>query len=669
MRRYTQANQPIQVVTPLGEDELLLQRFSGTEGISRLFQFELEMYSEDHSLPFDAIVGKGATIKVVTSDGSERYINGVISSFTQGGTSALAERSVSFANYRATLVPWLWLLTRTTDCRIFQDEKATDIIRKIFNEYEFRDFEMRLHNEPPKREYCVQYRETDFNFVSRLLEEEGICYFFEHHEDRHTLVLSDHPSEFQPCPQQPIARYSLDETSLLDEDVVTAWDIAQEVRPGRYESTDFNFERPSLSLAAGVDGRGSRRLEIYEYPGDYFDRKRGEQLVRIRMQELETSLVTIRGESTCRAFTTGQRFELSGHYRRDFNKAYLLTSLRHEADVGASYRSAEGASGGATYRNTLECIPATTHYRPPRVTPVPVVRGSQTAIVVCPPGEELHPDAYGRVRVRFHWDREARREQRNEGSSCWIRTSQPWAGKNWGTVAIPRVDQEVIVDFLEGDPDRPIITGRVYNGDQMPPYELPGGGHVMGFRSNSTKGGGGFNEVAIHDGKNDEKVVIHAQKNMYTTVGNDDEQTVINDRTIEVKGKQAETVKGNMTTTVTEGDQSNSVAAGKQSNSVKGDMATIVISGNQSNVVQAGNQSNVVQAGNQSNAVQAGSQSNEVKGPITITSTSDQILIEAATTIVLRVGSSVLQMDQAGNITLQGVQVTVVGSSRIDLNP
>lgn len=651
MRRYTQANQPIQVSTPLGEDELLLQRFSGTEGLSRLFQFELEMYSEDHSLPFDAIVGKGATVKVVTSDGAERYINGVISSFTQGATSALAEQSVSFANYRATLVPWLWLLTRTTDCRIFQDRKATDIIRKIFHEYGFRDFEMRLHTDPPKRDYCVQYRETDFNFVSRLMEEEGICYFFEHSEDKHTLVLADDPSEFKPSPHQPAARYSLDETSLLEEDVVTAWDVAQEVRPGRYESTDFNFEEPSASLAAGVNGRGARVYEIYEYPGDYYKRDRGEQLVRIRMQEQETPLVTIRGESTCRAFTSGQRFDLRGHYRRDLNKAYLLTSLRHVADVGASYRSAEGADLGATYRNSFECVPATTHYRPPRDTPAPVVRGSQTAIVVGRPGDEIHTDSYGRVKVRFHWDREARREQRNEDSSCWIRTSQPWAGQNWGTVAIPRVGQEVIVDFLEGDPDRPIITGRVYNGEQMPPYDLPDGGHIMGFRSNSTKGGGGFNELSIHDGKSDEKIVIHAQKNMYTTVEHDDEQTVINDRTIAVNGKQSETIKGNMTTTVTEGDQSNSVVAGKQSNTVKGDMTTVVTSGNQSNEVQAG------------------SQSNEVKGPITIASTSAHIRIEAAEAIVLRVGASVLQMDKAGNITLQGVQVTVVGSSRIDLNP
>jgi type VI secretion system secreted protein VgrG len=648
MKMYTQDDQPIQILTPLGKDELLLRSFSGTEAISRLFHFELEMYSENHAIAFDSLVGKQATIKIVLSDGSERYINGLINTFSQGGTSAQSEATASFATYRVTLVPWFWMLTRTSDCRIFQDKNVPDIIRKIFQEYKFQDFQMRLHGSFEKRDYCVQYRESDFNFISRLMEEEGICYFFEHTEDKHVMVLANHSSEFKACPDQPRARYNLDEGSLLDEDVITDWTIGQEVRPGKYEMTDYNFEQPALTLTASVTGRDARRFEIYEYPGEYLNRRRGEQLVSIRMQEQETSLIKVVGSSTCRGFCAGTKFELSEHYRPDLNKSYVLTSVSHAADVGTSYRSARGASRGASYSNQVECIPSTTPFRPPRITPTPLIHGSQTAIVVGRPGDEIYTDQHGRVKVQFHWDREGKR---NEESSCWIRVSQPWAGKNWGTVAIPRIGQEVIVDFLEGDPDRPIITGRVYNGQQIPPYGLPAGAHVMGFRSNSTKGGGGYNEISIHDGKSDEKVVIHAQKNMYTTVENDDEQTVMNDRTIKVNGKQSETIKGNMTTAVTEGDQSNEVVTGQQSNTVKGNMLTIV------------------KSGDQSNEVQSGTQNNEVKGMIRISSTSDQIYVEASTAITLRVGSSELQMDKSGNITLTGVQVTIVGSSRIDLNP
>jgi type VI secretion system secreted protein VgrG len=618
MKTYTQDDQPIQLITPLGKDELLLQRFSGTEAISRLFHFELWCYSENHSIPFDALVGQPATIKVALPDGTERYISGVVNTFTQGGTSALSDSTNAFATYRLTFVPWLWLLTRTTNCRIFQEKDVRRIIREVFEKHKFRDFQMRLHGAFEKREYCVQYCESDFNFVSRLMEEEGIFYFFEHAEGKHTLVLANHPGEFKQCGHQPTARYNLDEGSLLGEDIITEWTVSQEVRPGKYKSKDFNFEQPTRPLTASAAGRDARQFEVYEYPGDYMNSRHGEQLARIRMQEQEVSLIRVNGTSTCRGFSSGTKFDLKDHYRPDLNKSYVLTSVTHAADVGTSYRSSRGAGQGASYGNELECIPDTTHFRPPRLTPAPLVHGSQTAIVVGVKGDEITTDNYGRVKVKFHWDRDAGAD---EGSSCWIRVSQPWAGKGWGTVAIPRIGQEVIVDFLEGDPDRPIITGRVYNADQTPPFDLPAGQHIMGFRSDSTKGGGGYNEITIHDGKSDEKIVIFAQKNMNTTVGHDDEQTVVNDRTIKVNGKQAETVKNDMSTTVT--------------------------------------------SGNQSNSVEAGYHHSEAQGEVVIKSKGDQVYIEASTQITLKVGASSLRMNQSGVIELSGTDIKIVSTGPV----
>ncbi|HYO62031.1 MAG TPA: type VI secretion system tip protein TssI/VgrG, partial [Pyrinomonadaceae bacterium] len=443
---YTQDYRMIQVATPLGKDVLLLQGFRGQEGISELFRFELTMHSENRAIALDSLVGKNVSVKIVHDNGKERHVHGIVSSFTQGGSSP------NFAHYHATVVPWLWLLTRTTDCRIFQNMSVPDIIQKIFQERNFTDFKNKLHGSYKPREYCVQYRESGFNFVSRLMQEEGIFYFFQHEADKHTLVLADDLNEFKPCPDQPAARYESAAGSGLTQQVVTDWSIGQEVRPGKYSVTDFNFEKPTLDLTSSVDGSDALKFEIYDYPGEYATKDEGERLVGLRMQEEDTPRVVVSGASTCRGFTSGYRFDLQGHYRRDLNKAYVLTSVHHAADAGSNY-DPSGQDVSLSYVNHFQCIPHTTHFRPRRTAPVPVVHGTQTAIVVGPPGEEIYVDKYGRVKVQFHWDREGKNDDK---SSCWIRVSQNWAGKRWGAMFIPRIGQEVIVDFIEGDPDRPI---------------------------------------------------------------------------------------------------------------------------------------------------------------------------------------------------------------------
>jgi type VI secretion system secreted protein VgrG len=528
----TQARRLIAVTTPLGEDELLLEGFSGQEAISSLFQFTLYLLSDNLSISFDAVVGKPATIHILKDDGSQRPINGIISHFSQGSMEA------GFSRYHATVVPWLWNLTRTIDCRIFQNKTIPDIIQQIFRDLGYSDFKLMLTRNYQPRTYCVQYRETDFNFVTRLMEEEGIFYFFEHSASQHILILGDSPSAHQSCPGQMRAPYS-PAGGPQQSDAVTGWLWEQGVRPAQYALTDFNFETPSTDLAVNVStlvtaGRNNR-LEIYDYPGRYRKRSEGERYVKLRMEEQETPHTQIHGAGDCRAFVPGYVFQLTDHFRGDFNRSYLLTEVRHEARSNI-----RGGSYEASYSNTFTCILKEVPFRPPCVTRKPFVQGVQTATVVGPKGEEIWTDKYGRVKVQFHWDREGKRD---ENSSCWVRVAQNWAGKRWGVIFIPRIGQEVIVDFLEGDPDQPIITGRVYNAEEMPPYELPREQTKSTIKSNSSKGGGGFNEVRFEDAKGKEQLFIHAERDMDIRVKNDRREWIGKDRHLIVKGHQRELVE------------------------------------------------------------------------------------------------------------------------------
>lgn len=543
MGEYTQADRLIRIETVLGKDALLLQSFKGQERLSGLFHFDLYMHSENRSITFESIVGKRATVIITLPDRNERYINGVISSFSQAGSTPLEGGSNAkiFAHYSATLVPHLWMLTQTNDCRIFQDKTVPDIIAAIFQEHKL-DFSNRLRGQFTPREYCVQYRESDFNFVSRLMEEEGIFYFFEHKSDKHTLVLANDSDEFNPAPHIGQVSYK----SLIGEaqhkDVITEWSFGQEVRPGRYAINDFNFKQALLDLTSSVAGTDERKLEIYNYPGEYTTRDEGERLVGIRMQEQESPQKVALGSSTCRGFIAGYRFKLNDHYRRDFNKDYVIVSNHISSDQGTNYRTTPSeAAESLEYSNRIECIPHPTPYRPARITRIPFVQGPQTAFVVGPPGEEIYVDQYGRVKVQFHWDREGKY---NDKSSCWIRVSQSWAGKRWGTVFIPRVGQEVIVDFLEGDADRPIITGCVYNNNTMPPYELPAEKTRSTIKTDSSKGGGGFNEIRFEDKKGSEQLFLHGEKDFDLRVKEDAREFIGSDRHLIVKSDQKERVEG-----------------------------------------------------------------------------------------------------------------------------
>lgn len=537
---FTQDNRNIAIDTPLGPDMLMLRGFSGTEGISMPFSYELDLVSEK-PIPFADIIGKNVTITLLLADDELRYFNGIISRFAINREGS--ERDL--INYTATMVPWFWLLSRTSDSRIFQNLSIPDIVEQIFMDQGFSDYKLALQDSYEPREYCVQYRETDMNFVSRLLEQEGIFYFFEHEDGKHTLNIADSPDANLPCPNQKTARYHvLSGGERPDEDVVTGFDPVQEIRIGMTTLSDFNFTIPNTDMKVSADsilnlGPGER--ELYDYPAEFVTRSEGEKLVIKRMQSEEVKITTIHGESVCRAFASGYRFEIEELVDLDDYdaKSYVLTTVTHEASepVGAS-----GNGGGYTYANGFTCIPHEVPFRPAFSTPKPMIGGVQTAIVVGPSGEEIYTDEYGRVKVQFHWDREGKND---ENSSCWIRVSQVWAGAGWGAMYIPRIGHEVIVDFIEGDPDRPIITGRVYQANNMPPYPLPGEKTKSTIKSDSSLGGGGSNEFRFEDKKGSEEIYLHGQKDWTIAIENDKNQTIGHDETLSVGNDRTKTVGNN----------------------------------------------------------------------------------------------------------------------------
>lgn len=524
---YTQDKRLISIHTPLGADVLLLQSFNALEGISRLFQFSAEFLSENHSIAFKDIIGKQVTISLQLFSDEKRYWNGFVSRFSSTG------RDDRFSRYHAEIVPWTWFLTRTADCQIFQQKTIPEIIKKVFQDHGFQDFQDRTQATYPQREYVVQYRETAFNFISRLMEECGIFYFFEHDENSHKLIFADKPQVHKNCPVQYKVRFDYNPgTSHVNEDLVHTWGAVQELEPGKYALNDYNFQTPNTSLLANVhtvdEIGGNTKYEIYDYPGIHTKKGEGDTLAKIRMEEEEAIHYIISGSGNSRTFASGCKFHLDEHSRADQNGDYLLTKITHYASVGDSYF---GSGGGSQeiYTNHFTCIPFSIPFRPQRVTPKPIVQGPQTAVVVGPSGEEIYPDKYGRVKVQFFWDRLGKKD---ENSSCWIRVSQPWAGKNWGSIFLPRIRQEVIVEFLEGDPDRPIITGRVYNDEQMPPYTLPDNMTQSGFKTRSSPNGGSgnFNEIRFEDKKGSELLRIHAELNKTESVEADSREYVGHDR-------------------------------------------------------------------------------------------------------------------------------------------
>ncbi|NOX76546.1 MAG: type VI secretion system tip protein VgrG [Gammaproteobacteria bacterium] len=505
----------ISLTTPVDEDVLRFHGMTAREEMGRLFEYQLKLQGTDMDLSLDDILGQPVTVHLALENAkATRHFNGIVTHFSQTGVHG---RLVS---YTATLRPWLWLLTRTSDCRIFQEKSVPDIIQQVFRDLGFTDFENELSAEYRTWEYCVQYRETDFNFVSRLMEQEGIYYYFKHTKDKHTLVLADAISSHGNFPDyEDIPYFPPDSRARREREHIYNWSISKTVQPGGYALTDFDFKKPRADLKSKYSVTRQHEYsdyEIYDYPGEYQTSADGTNYVSTRLDELQAQHERARAQATARTLATGYLFKLAGYPRTDQNREYLIVSASYDMEV-TSFES--GEDGEEHFDCNIVAMDSQQNFRSQRTTPKPAIQGPQTAIVVGKAGEEIWTDKYGRVKVQFHWDREGKAD---ENSSCWIRVSSVWAGKKWGAMHIPRIGQEVIVEFLEGDPDRPIITGRVYNDDNKPPYTLPDEKTKSTIKSNTSKGGGSANELLMEDLEGKTQVVL---SNAYGHKITEDEDT------------------------------------------------------------------------------------------------------------------------------------------------
>lgn len=523
MPTLTQETRLLQIATTLGDNKLIVRSLKGREAISEPFCFDVELASEDFNIDPATAIATPASLAIDTGTDTPRIINGVINQFV------LLPTQDRYALYRARLVPWLWFLTRTTDCCIYQNLSVLEIVEAVFGKYGLTNFSSKTQRQYSPREYCVQYRETAFQFVSRLLEEEGIFYFFEHDMNKHTLVLGDAAQANSPCPANSTVSFepSTGRGFARSEGLIGDWVRRLNVRSKQWAQTDFDFTKPAFHLTSTqptVSPLKIPEFERFDYPGRFATTDGAESLTRIRMEEDEANVDTITGGGDCRGFVPGFTFKVQNNFRRDQNGSFLVTSVDHYAEQGSLY--AGDTDSEERYSNTFTAIPSATTFRPLYVTPKPYIRGPQTAFVTGPSGEEIYVDKYGRVKVQFHWDRVGKY---NESSSCWIRVASSLAGKGWGSVQLPRIGQEVIVEFLEGDPDRPLITGRVYNADHTHPYPLPDNKTRSTLMTLSSPGGGGYNEFRIEDKKGSEQIFLNAQRNFDLRTKNDYFATVTNE--------------------------------------------------------------------------------------------------------------------------------------------
>ena len=622
----TQESRHVGISTPLGDDVLLFKKMVATEELGRLFSYDLQLLSEKVDISFDDIVGENVTVRLELGNNKTRYFNGYVSRFAQ------MDAEGEFARYNATVVPWLWFLTQSSDCRIFQNKTVPDIIEEVFNAHGFDKYELRLSGDYRTWEYCVQYQETDFNFVSRLMEQEGIYYFFLHENGEHKLALADSPGAHESCPgYEEIVYRPPEEHSLGQSETIQYWSIQKLLRTTSYIHNDFDFKNPKANLLTQSQiprEHTGAEFAFYDGLGEYVTKSEGEEYAKIRIEEIQAHHQVFTGKAGARGIVLGHKFNLTDSYREDQNREYVVIAIHHEitSDV---YGSSESKQEEDLYNCSFTAIEPTTPFRPSRRTPKSVVNGPQTAMVVGPSGDEIYTDEYGRVKVQFHWDRDG---QYNENSSCWIRVAQHWAGKKWGAFYLPRIGQEVIVEFLDGDPDRPFITGRVYNGENMPPYPLPDNKTLSTLKSNSSKGGQGFNEIRFEDKKDEEQIFIHAQKNQDIRIGNDCFEWVGNDRHLVIKQDQKEKVENDRHEEVIRdhvekiGRDRNLKIIGKEAKAVDGTLSLTV----KDDVIE----------------VFKANHSEQVTGDYYVK--AENVCIEATSNITIKVGQSFIAIESGG---------------------
>lgn len=668
--------------TVLGPDKLVLLRFEGTDRVNGLFEYSVDALSTEQNIDFDALIGTHASVEMKTQNHGPSWFDGIVIQARWAGVGENGNR------YQLTLRPWLWIAAQRRQQRIFHEMTAPQIIEQVLSSYAHLGtphLENRLTATYPALEYTVQYRESDMAFVSRLMERFGISYHFAFQQGGHTMVLTDMIDSHDKIPGGSRMYKGVDGHHHADEEHFWEWFPERNFVTGAVRLTDFNFKTPLAAMEVDQVGDAAYpegQIESYDYPGDYLDQATGKMLAATRTKQERGQDRRHRAVGDCTSLRAGMRLQLTGDQVPGVkDHAYLCLSATHSY-VSDAYGSGDVQSDAYAYSGSYVSMPETSPLASKRKTPAPSIHGPQTAIVV---GEgEIDCDEFGRILVHFHWDLA-------KAYSMRCRVSQLWAGQGWGGIAIPRIGMEVVVEFLEGDPDKPLVTGCVYNAKTGMPYDLPANKTRMSMKSQSHQRGG-YNEIRLEDAGGSEEIFMHAQKDHNTVIENDETHQILNDRsksvtrdqvehigrnkTIkvdkdhneQVDGEKHETIKLDYSTTVTEGDQSVSVVTGKHTTTVESDHRTTVLSGNKTTVVQTGDEATVVEKGNHITNVTAGQQATTVKNDIITTSENGQVVIKAAKAIILEAPNIVLKADGSNFVSVSQGTVVVEGGLTL-INP
>ncbi|WP_175752322.1 type VI secretion system Vgr family protein [Burkholderia ambifaria] len=684
-----QSNRLFTIQTPMkGRSDLVLVDFHGTEGLSQNFEFHVRLASQDSNIELKKLIGQPVTITLQLTDAlassEERYFHGYVANFTH------LDHDGSFTVYSATIVPWLWMLSRSRDIRIFQEESTEAILSKVFREYgKIASFEFRLSKATKNRSYCTQYRETDLEFVERLMQEDGLFFFFEHAKDNHKLIITDNSIAAKPISgRSPVLQYTKGE-ALDNLAVITSFQASRQLESTNVGLKTFDYKVPHarrfVSGGTEVNQGEVPSYEVYDYLGEHGfpDSDRGEALTRFRTQALAAHSKIFIGTSTSRRLSPCQYFELDDHYDHGSTKPedrqFLLTTVTHSGTN--NYQAGEGA---ATYQCSFTCIRKKIPYRPAFTIERPTIIGPQTAVVVGPEGEEIYTDSLGRVKVQFHWDRLGKRDQ---GSSCWVRVGQPWAASGFGMIQIPRIGNEVVVIFLDGNPDRPLIISSVYNSANMPPWGLPANATQSGILTRSTKTGNvnTANAIRFEDKNGAEEVWLHAEKDQRIEVehdeshwvGNDRAKNIDHDETVHVKHDRTETVDNNETITIgvdrTEhvGNNETLTVGGNRVETIEGmqNLLIALASAEEVGLAKAlvvGGAYTITVVGAMNTAVGL-AQAEEV-GLSKTTKVGKTFTITAGDRIELRTGKASIVLESNGNISIRGGNIQIVGSGAVKVD-
>lgn len=631
-------NRLLRLHAPLADDKrLYIAALEGNAALSNPYHYRLQLLSRNADIDLQEVMGKSFTVGVRLADGSEHPINGYITAFgftrTDGG----------LAMYTAEMTPWLWYLQTRITSRIFQDMSVLDVLDKVFKDYGgLPDYQVRISKRPAPETYIVQYDESDLNFVSRLLERHGLFYYFEHRDDGHSLIISDDSPDASCCPPQQahaVVRYNAGD-HVDAQDTLTALSTQRSFQPSAVALNTLKYtdpyatqyvEQPTIAEQGDVP-----KLTVYHGNPAFThkDKKAGRHDAQLLMEAYEWQAKLFLAQSECRGMQAGHTFKLAGHhwFESEDDADFLVVGTQIDARNNFNLGDDGVEDGEDVYNNTLTLIRRRIPYRPVRHHAKPTMKGPQTATVVGPAGQEIHTDKYGRIKVQFPWDLEGRH---NESSSCWIRVSQPWAGRGWGTVAIPRIGQEVLIDYIEGDPDRPVSTGRLFNAQQKMPFDGPEAANVMGFISNSTPGGGGQCRMTIRDTAGQELIDLFSQKDMQVTTLN------------------------NMATVVNGPKQSNVVSKGLQTNTVQKSIEIKTVEEEITVKAHTG-----IELTAETDALKATAETH-----LELEAKTDYVKITGKTLVRLEAGKSSLELQADGTILLNGVVVQIVGTTSVDLNP